>query len=454
MSALFLLPGLISLFLVLRGKLETAFLSVYLPTLLLLPDGYDFRLPHLPPISAAQSALIPIGAVALFRLVLSGLPSLMDVLIVLFMVSITASEVTQERVMNDGILSAIVTVISILFAYAVGRKIIEPGLRFVTVRRLVILILLLGPFGLYEWRMGQNLFGVFGQRLFDAASVHADVQFRSGHGRMAVSFNDSELAGIVFGMTAALNVWLSYMDKWRLAPNLGKRLSKLEKYHIPGLLLLLYVYLTQSRGPQIATGVGYLILQIPKFKNKKTAIILASVVIVVGAAAAYQYFNRYTTVSDPSAMNEQQGSAIYRRQMNELYGPIAAQGGLLGWGLLSHPILVGMFSIDNEFLLIHLAYGSAGYFLFILIAAETFRRPLKYAWTWQRREDQAMAVSMLAALAIFWISIATVYMGEQMPQIAFLLIGWSQSLMPGATANSAVADDVPSARFAFSRVFR
>jgi len=65
-----------------------------------------------------------------------------------------------------------------------------------------------------------------------------------------------------------------------------------------------------------------------------------------------------------------------------------------------------------------------------------------------------MAVSMLAALAIFWISIATVYMGEQMPQIAFLLIGWSQSLMPGATANSAVADDVPSARFAFSRVFR
>jgi hypothetical protein len=154
MSALFLLPGLISLFLVLRGKLETAFLSVYLPTLLLLPDGYDFRLPHLPPISAAQSALIPIGAVALFRLVLSGLPSLMDVLIVLFMVSITASEVTQERVMNDGILSAIVTVISILFAYAVGRKIIEPGLRFVTVRRLVILILLLGPFGLYEWRMG------------------------------------------------------------------------------------------------------------------------------------------------------------------------------------------------------------------------------------------------------------------------------------------------------------
>jgi hypothetical protein len=455
MGIFFLLPGLISLFLVVRGRIETAFLSVYLPALLLLPDGYDFRLPHLPAISAAQAALIPIGAVALYRLVLSGLPSLMDLLMVLFMLSITASEVLRERVVNDGIFSAISTVTSILLAYAVGRKIIEPGLRLATVRRFVILILLLGPLGLYEWRMGQNLFGVIGQRVFGAATVHADVQFRSGHGRMAVSFNDSELAGIVFGMTAALNVWLFYLHKWRSGANLGKRLTALEKYHIPGLLLLGYVYLTQSRGPMLALGVGYLILQIPRFRNKRTAMTLASVLIVVGAAAAYQYFNRYTTITDPSApMNEQQGSALYRRQMNELYQPIVQEGGLLGWGLLSHPILSGMFSIDNEFLLIHLAYGSAGYFLFVLIAAETFRRPLMNAWRWQGREDQAFAVSLLAAMAVFWISIATVYMGEQMPQIAFLLIGWSQSLQPGFTKTSAAIEDTAPSRFTFQRVFR
>src|SRR5260370_3875178 len=124
-------------------------------------------------------------------------------------------------------------------------------------------------------------------------------------------------------------------------------------------------------------------------------------------------------------MNEQKGSAFYRRQMNELYQPIVQQCGLLGWGLLSHPILSGMFSIDNEFLLIHLAYGSSGYILFLLIAAETFRRPLIHAWRLQMREDQAFAISLLGAVAIFWISIATVYMGEQMPQIAFLLIEWS-----------------------------
>ena len=287
MSAIFLLPGLLSLYLVIRGRIEMAFLSVYLPALLLLPEGYALKFPHLPAISAAESALIPIGAVALYRLLRSGIPSLMDILLSLFIVSITASEVLRERVMNDGIFAALIAFISIFLAYAAGRTIVEPGLRLVTVRRIVILILLLGPLGLYEWRMGQNLYGVVGQRLFNLDTVRAFVQIRSGRGRMAASFNDAELAGIVFGMTACLNVWLVYLRKWGSATNLGKPLAWLEKYHIPGLLLLLYVFLTQSRGPMLAVGVGYLILQIPKFKKKKAATVAVAILIAAAGLAAY-----------------------------------------------------------------------------------------------------------------------------------------------------------------------
>ncbi len=187
MSAIFLLPGLLSLYLVIRGRIETAFLSVYLPALVLLPDGYALKFPHLPAISAAQSALIPIGTVALYRLLRSGIPSLMDILVALFIVSSTASEVLRERVMNDGIFTALISFISIFLAYAAGRMIIEPGLRLATVRRFVILILLLGPLGLYEWRMGQSLYGVVGQRFFNLDTVRAFIQMRSGRGRMAVS---------------------------------------------------------------------------------------------------------------------------------------------------------------------------------------------------------------------------------------------------------------------------
>ncbi len=124
MSAIFLLPGLLSLYLVIRGRIEAAFLYVYLPALLLLPDGYALKFPHLPAISAAQSALIPIGAVALYRLARRGLPSLMDILVFLFIVSITASEVLRERVMNDGIFTALISFIAIFLAYAAGRTII------------------------------------------------------------------------------------------------------------------------------------------------------------------------------------------------------------------------------------------------------------------------------------------------------------------------------------------
>jgi hypothetical protein len=455
MSAIFILPGLLSLYLVVRGRIESAFLSVYLPALLLLPDGYALRLPHMPPISAAQAALLPIGAVALYRLARRGLPSLLDILMGAFIGSMAASEILRERVMNDGILVAVSTFISIFLAYAAGRMIIEPELRLPTVRRIVVLLLLLGPLGLYEWRFGQNLYGVIGQRIFHLVSVQSTVQLRSGHGRIAASFNDAELAGIIFGVAAVLNAWLVYLRKWRPAVDLGKTLAWLERLHIPGLLLLLYVFLTQSRGPILAVGVGYLILQIPRFKYKKVAMVVVAILIGVAALGAYRYFSQYTNVSDPGAiLNEQQGSALYRRQAIERYQPIVRQGGLLGWGLLSHPIVPGMFSIDNEFLLIHLAYGNSGYILFLLIAAETFRRLTMQAWRLKAQEDQALAIVLLGAMAVFWISIATVYMGEQIPQVAFLLIGWSGSVQAASAGSVVAQQDTVRSKFAFKRIFR
>jgi hypothetical protein len=270
---------------------------------------------------------------------------------------------------------------------------------------------------------------------------------------MAGSFNDAELAGIVFGMTAALNGWLVYLRKWHSAAVLGKPLDWLEKYHIPGLMLLLFIFLTQSRGPMLAVGVAYLLLQIPRFKNKKLAMALVAVLIAAAAAGAYQYFSKYTDVSDPGAIvDEQQGSAIYRRKMNELYQPIVEQGGWLGWGILSRPILPGMASIDNEFLLVHIADGHAGYILFLLIVAETFRRLVVRSWRLEAPEDQAFSICLLGAMAVLWISVTTVYMGEQLPQIAFLLIGWSQSIQAGSTGMAAMPEVAAHPKFAFKRV--
>src|ERR1700753_1027445 len=128
MSILLLFPGLISLVLVLRGRIETAFLSVYLPCLLCLPDDYRLRLPHLPPISAAQYVLIPLGIVGFYRLISSRSFAVMDLLVPLYALSIGLSEILHAAVLNDGIFATADAFISIFLAYTVGRTLIEPNL--------------------------------------------------------------------------------------------------------------------------------------------------------------------------------------------------------------------------------------------------------------------------------------------------------------------------------------
>jgi hypothetical protein len=56
-------------------------------------------------------------------------------------------------------------------------------------------------------------------------------------------------------------------------------------------------------------------------------------------------------------------------------------------------------------------------------------------------------------MAVFWISMVTVYMGEQIPQVAFLLIGWSQSVMAGSTQMAGSTKVESTAKFRFARVF-
>jgi hypothetical protein len=458
MNQLILVPGLICLFFVMRGNMDTALLSVYLPTVFLLPETYTIRLPHLPELSISEICVIPLGVVALFRLVRNGSFVLMDFLVTSFLISLTISEVLYEKVTKDGILLAVVSFISMFLTYAIGRTMIEPGNRIVVVRRIVLCVLLLGVPGFFEWRMGQNLYAPLAN-FFDVA-MSPVVQIRGGHGRMAAAFIDAEMAGTAIAMAAALNAWLAFLWRTRTWQNPGGLFTFLEKYHIAEILLVVYVYLTQSRGPELALIAGYLILQIPRFKNMKLATAVVGVLLALGAAATYQYFSEVTNVADASAIqDEQQSSALYRRRMIELLKPIRERGGWLGWGYMSFPhaqglgnLANGVQSIDNQFLYVELGQGRLGFILFILIAVESVRTPFMRAWRLQSLEDRAFAVSILAALMMLWIALGTVYMGMQLPQVGFLLIGWGQSIVPASTVP--VASEEPATpKFFFRRVF-
>jgi hypothetical protein len=442
MSTLLLIPGLISLFFILRGRLETAFLSVYLPCLLCLPDDYRLRLPHLPPTSAAEFALIPLGFVGLYRLIRSGSFALMDFLILFYAASVGLSEILHTAILNDGIFSAIDAFIAIFLAYVAGRTLIEPDLRLVTIRRFVTLVLLDGPSGVWEWRMGQSPYGVFATRVLGLTTMPESVHIRNGHGRIGTVLGGGELAGIAFAMTYCLNAWLAYLKRVKASVDLGDLMTKLQKYHAPALLLLLYTWATQSRGPLIALGAGFVILQIPRFKNTRTMTIVVAVLLAGGFLTMSAYFASYDSISDQANLTEQQTSVLYRRDMNALYPPVAEKGGWTGYGAGGFPVILGMRSIDNQYLLIHLAWGRLAYYLFILIAWENIRVLLVRSWQLRNSQDRAFIFSMLAAMAVLWITLLTVFLGGQLPQIASLLIGWIQS-----------TGRRPVREFSFRRVF-
>ena len=455
MSVLLLVPGLISLVLVVRGRIETAFLSVYLPCLLCLPDDYRLRLPHLPPTSAAQFALIPLGVVGIFRLIRSGSFAIMDLLVLLYTASIGLSEILHAPLLTDGIFSAIDAFISILLAYAAGRGLIEPDLRLATVRRFVTLVLLNVLPSLYEWRMGQSLYGMFGQRVLGLPNIGEGVQMRNGHGRMGEVLGGSEPGGIAFAITFCLNAWLVHLGRVRASFDLGRTLAWLERYHVPELLLFFCVLLTQARGPLLALAAAYLILQIPRFKHTIIMSFVVSVLFVGGYWEVSNYFASYTKVGFGTVMTEQQGSALYRLEMNEVYPPIAEKGGWTGYGVLGFPYVQGKTSIDNHYLLVHLAWGRLGYIFFLLIVWENIRVLFVRSWQLEALEDRAFIFSMLAAMAVLWFTLLTVYMGGQLPQISFLLIGWIQAIVPGqaATSSGAQIPEDRNKKFSFRQVF-
>jgi hypothetical protein len=442
MSLLLVIPGLICLFLVSRDRIETAFLSVYLPCLLMLPQSYSVRIPHLPPTTAAEFALIPLGFVGIFRLLRRGSFAVMDLLVLLYTASIGLSETLHGPSLNDGIFSAMDAFISMFMAYVAGRTLIEPDLRLATVRRFVTLVLLDAPGALYEWRMGQSLYGLFGDRVLHIA-IDQGVQIRNGRPRIGTVFSGGETAGIAFAMTFCLNAWLVYLRRVKAAVDLGKTLTTLEKYHLPELLLLLSLLLTQARGPMIALGAGFLILQIPRFKYTRLMTIVVAVMLASGYIAALAYFDSYTSVSGGNIASEQQGSAVYRREMNKVYPPIAEKGGWTGYSVLGIPHVGGQNSIDNHYLLVHLAWGRLGYYIFLLIVWTNVLVMLLRSVQLKDLRDRAFVFSMLAAMAVLWITLLTVFLGGQLPQISFLLIGWMQS----------TGQPTQTRRFSFRRVF-
>jgi len=92
MSIIILIPGLICLIALLRGGIQRAFLSVYLPVLMLFPEYYSWKVQHIPEMTFVEATMLPIGIALLATSYSEWKFSRSDIWIVLFVLSAGAGD--------------------------------------------------------------------------------------------------------------------------------------------------------------------------------------------------------------------------------------------------------------------------------------------------------------------------------------------------------------------------
>jgi hypothetical protein len=448
---LFLLPFLINVYYASRNRLDKAFLNVYLPCLLFVPTFYNIRLPHMPPISPASGALIPIGLALLLRPKIRWQFRRMDLWVVLFMVSIGLSETLREGNPKDGMIIWIQNFFEMFLAYIVGRQIIEPELRLETIKRMIFLFVCQTPLALYEYRFGVNPWVMFGYSFFRLGNIGWIVQIRGGHARISTCFAHAILAGMLFVVAIALNYYL--VQIYKLDKNkLGKWMSLLQKYRVPFFILPVLLFLTGSRMPMACAVLCFMVLQIPRFKKMQTGVIVVALVTVIGGSIIYAAFVQYTSIKEGQTTDEAQTSALYRRQLLENYAPTLEQGGWLGWGVESFPRFPGQESVDNNYLILQLAQGKLGKYSFILLGIEGVWTLALAASRFKSKESLYLIFSLLGGLIGIFVALSTVALFEQVIQVLFLILGWSQSLQDTRVVGAQALSTMPEPKFRFKRV--
>jgi len=435
---------------VLSGKAEKAFLNVYIPCLLLFPTYYNIRLPHLPTISMASGALIPIGVAMLYKPRVPWKFKRMDLWVVLFLTAIGLSETLRELDPKAGLMLWVQDFFEMFLAYIVGRQIIEPYLRLQLIQRMIFCFVIDTPIALYEYRMAYNPY----TRLAAMVGINSGwfTQLRNGHARVASCFAHAIFAGMIFVVAIALNHYLQYLFK-QDRRILSRRMAMLQQYKVPALALPVLLYLTGSRMPQACGVLCYTLLLIPRFRSMKTGLITILCVIFIGGSIVYAGFEKYTTVQEGQKSGEAQASAIYRKQLLENYAPTLEAGGWLGWGVDSFPRFPGQESVDNNYLILQLAHGKFGRYTFTMLGIEAILSLGLALRRFQTRETIILVFSLMAALIAVFVGLTTVVMFEQVIQVTFLLLGWSQSLQDTSVLSaSSAAVSLPEPKFRFRRV--
>ena len=445
------IPFFVSLIVLVRKTVEKAVLNVMIPVLLLLPLYDIWKVPSMPPLTFADTAIFPIGVWLIGTRWREWKFTRMDIWVLIFGVSAVWSLFQNEPTTTPGICYTFISLTISVFPYVIGKLLIEQnGLRQAVARRISFLLAVVAVLSVYEFRMGVNPFHMFWAR-FIPDRVATIEQFRWGFCRVSGPYTQSETTGMVFIIGTLLAYWLYKNDLWEA------KMRFLRHPLAKGTLILLAVslgmYENQARGPYIGIIIGFLIARTIRGNRKKISgyVMRTALILVILGSVGFVGMKSYTSAS-MSDVSTDQGDAVYRALLIQNYMPVVEKGGLWGWGL-NPPVVGGQTSIDNAYLYFGIVQGYVGAITFAILMIEGVFSAFRSLKGLRERQDRDFAFCLAGSLAGLAVCLGTVYLTVPVFQLLFLLLGWTQSLRPMESTGRVEEPVATYAGHNFRRVF-
>ncbi len=431
-----LLPGLLAALRGLRFGATRVFLNFYLPTLLILPEYYRWTVPGIPKVTFSQ----PVILVTIYALVSQGTfkrwrLTATDVLVFCFFATFSVSEYVNKGYKESQNLTFDMLT-WFLFPYIAAKAIVEPmDQRVAFMRRVVQLLAAIAVISLFEFRMGMTPFQMALSQFFPYQGTGWVTTFRWGFARIAGPYGHSILCGLLFVISYRIQRWLEWNHCWE------KRFRSLplsvDKGLVLRIVLIAGALMSMVRGPWIGGILGGAVAFIGNSRNPRLGAIRVGLIVLAIGIPVGSGFYSYVSVGRANAKSVAQESAAYRKELVDKYLSVAEDHALLGYGRNNFPVVSGMSSIDNYYLLLSLWHGFTASALlltiFISITIRLFRRGFREAESSLPRPSLSFTLAGILISVIF--TLATVYMGTQVVPMVAMLIGWSEGylLAPMAT---------------------
>lgn len=451
-SLLATLPGLIALIVCIRRGPERAFLNVYLPSLLLVQDACRTSISG--QFNFAESAIIPIAIFYLWREGRNWEWNFSDFLVLAF-----ASIVTIAQYENTDIVVAknvaVHLAVSTILPYVIIKGLSSRENMCVEVaKRIVVLCTAVAIVSVYEFRMTANLFRDVMSPLYPALFGEIPA-FRYGFVRIVGPWDHPILAGIILAVAYRIARWLDWTNNWPgNVPCLPIR-----KVRFCELALLAGSVMTISRGPWIGAVTAAVIVMLLRVRHRSYVTAFAAVAVFILIVPAYSSIDTYVNTDRLQIHDEAEDSAAYRRELMQEYIVIAEERPTFGWGYNEdgkalYPIIKGMQSIDNHYLLVALTSGVYALAAIVLILLWIPLRLFGFVLRHSRDEPTtALAASLVGVFVIFIVSLSTSWLGAQTQPLLFLSAGWSEALLLAPMLMTVKAPSVARrASYRFERV--